>query len=370
MAVSQSSLLPSGATIDRTPGPEPAYTENKPVLLNPGDFLDANQGALGSALPPASLGEVNNAWNMKQSFGPAPEPVSFIGTIQTGFGSLESGPLAFGRLDSSAPNTPGHLPTIGSFVSQTQPPSEAVGSPAPLGVRSTAPGIGSAFHPYSSPGKRTSDAALSFLGPMSQLPASTSTNVPPVSFSSLPQPVVSALKPSPYLSATGHLELVQPQPPQLTPPRLPDSNSAENIFSTPTATTSFCPVAPTAPETAVASTTATAITSSEGPITTQASASTSGSIQVFSSAPPPAMFPTSVFLKNATSKPVIKAKTPKKKNSNSTGANSAEAPAAKEAGPDERKTATKHPRTTGLSGSSLGPSDFPEDVSTLAKVTH
>ena len=107
-------------------------------------------------------------------------------------------------------------------------------------------------------------------------------------------------------------------------------------------------------------------------MTTQSSAASSFQ---FSTSTAPRMLPTSVFLKtvtnaNASAKPG-KPKAPKKKTSTSAGAHSTEEPV-KEAAPgpepDERKTATKHPRTPDVSVSSLGPGDLPEDSSALVKV--
>ena len=358
-------MLPSGAILNRIPEPA-SNASNKPILLNPGDFLATGGAALDSAPPPAPLGDSSSVWNVEQSFGPAAEPVLFVGAAQTAsqLHSLdESGALLFGRLDSSAPNTPGQ-PAIGPLVSQAQC-SEAVG--APIGFRSTAPGVGSAFHPYSSPGKRSNDAVLSSLVPVSLPPVST--NIPHASFMSLPQTAVSALKPSPYLTSTGHLELVQPQRPQLAPPLLPDTSSAEMLFSKPTiiATTTSATSVPPAAAAGVPSMTSTSSTSSGGTVTTQSSTS---SFQ-FSTSKAPGMLPTSVFLKTVTTEKSSakpgKAKTPKKKNSSSAGAHSTEAPV-NGPDPDERKTATKHPRTPGVSGSSLGPGDLIEDSSLLVKV--
>ena len=190
---SQFSLLSSGPNLDRTSDSNldpTSNASNKPILLNPGDFLAAGGGALDSAPPPAPLGDSSSVWTEReQSFGRAAEPVLFIGGAAQTESLDVSGSLAFGRLDSSAPNTP-EQPAIGPLVSQAQS-SEAVG--APIGFRSTAPGVGSAFHPYSSPGRRSNDAVLSSLVPVSLPPVSTS--VPHASFMSLPQTAVSALKP-------------------------------------------------------------------------------------------------------------------------------------------------------------------------------
>ena len=359
------SFLSSGANFDRTPELN-SIAANKPILLNPGDFLTTG-GALDSTPPQALLGDSSSAWNVDQSFGRAAEPVTFIGAAQTAsqLQSLDvSGPLAFGRLDSSAPNTLGQPASGPSSQALT---SETVG--APIGFRSAASGVGSAFHPYSSPGKRSNDAPLSSHVPVSVPPVSTS-----VPFMSLPPTAVSALKPSPYLTTAGHLELVQPQPPQLAPPLLPDTSAAEMLFSKPTitASTTSTSSAPPAPAAGVPSTTSTSSTLSGKTLTTESSAG--ASFQFTTTAP--GMLSTSVFLKSVTTAKASakpgKAKTPKMKNSTGAGAHSTETPD-KEAAPictvepDERKTAAKHPRTPGVSGSSLSPGDVAED-STLVKV--